>query len=123
MIKAVIFDVGGVITKTKNVGGFRILAEKLNISYDLILKTWKENNTKIHEHKMTVEDLLEIVKTQSKIRTDIVGAWENIYYADIECDNDVLKIIEKLKDKYRLAIISNSAEFHSRLREKKGVYS
>ncbi len=121
MIKAIIFDVGGVITK--NVGGFKILAEQLNIDYDLIVKIWNENNAKLDTHKMTTEEFLNIVKTKSKIKSDIIGAWKNIYYNFIECDADVLKIIEKLKAKYRLAIISNATEFHSKLKLEKGVYS
>ena len=121
IIKAIIFDVGGVITKDFN--GFGMLASKLNIDYDLIVRIWKENSTKIHEHKSTIENFLDIVKEKSKIDADIIGTWEKIYYENIELDAGVLSILKKLHGKYKLIVISNAAEFHARQIRKKGVYS
>ncbi len=121
MIRAVIFDVGGVITK--EFPGFKILAGKLGIDYNLIVKVWNENEIKIHEHKMPIENFLNIVKEKAKITTDIVAAWEKIYFETMNVDVDVLRIIKKLKDKYKLIIISNAAEFHARQIRRKGVYS
>ncbi len=121
MIKAIIFDVGGVITK--NFNGFGILASKLEIDFDLIVKIWNKHKLDIHEHRMTIEDFLNIVKERAKIKANIVDTWEKVYYENLDIDSDVLKIIEKLKDKYELAVISNTAELHAKLIRKKGVYS
>jgi putative hydrolase of the HAD superfamily len=121
MIKAIIFDVGGVITK--DFPGFKILAEKLGIDYNLIVRVWKENETEIHKHKMTTEDFLNIVKEKTKLNADIVGTWEKIYSENLELDQDVLKIIENLKGKYKLAIISNVSELHARLKRGMEFYS
>src|SRR3989344_3703814 len=121
MIRAVIFDVGGVITK--NFNGFKILASELNIDYNLIVSIWNEHKIEIHTHNMTIEDFLNIVKNQTKIKDDIVSAWERIYFENIDLDASVLEIIEKLKGKYKLIIISNAAEFHAKQIRLKGVYS
>ncbi|MBI4095934.1 MAG: HAD family phosphatase [DPANN group archaeon] len=121
MIRAVIFDVGGVVTKDFN--GFGILAKKLNIDLDLIITVWNKYKLDIHEHKSTIENFLKIVKEQAKIDADIISTWEKIYYDNLDIDGDVLKIIEKLKGRYKLAVISNTADLHAKLIRKKGVYS
>ena len=94
------------------------MAEKLNVDYDLIVGIYNECRAEIHEHKMTIEEFL---KKNIKTTRDIVEEWKKIYFENLELDSGVLEIIEKLKGKYVLAIISNVSEFHAKLIKKKGA--
>ena len=100
MIKAIIFDFGGVITtrgyllwmkeEIPNFANNKLFYDDLSDKYDLGMITHKE--------------FTRIIAKESGIGKDVI--WEKIFNK-IKVNNELLKIIDQLKKKYKIALLTN----------------
>jgi epoxide hydrolase-like predicted phosphatase len=121
MIKAVIFDAGGVIITSSD--SYAFLAKKVGVSKarmdEVRVKYMRpaqcgelstdEFLTKLSEEfKVTKEKLRKLFEEGSKL---------------MSVDNEVVKIVDKLNENgYRLAMITNTIEFYSKFEKETEVY-
>jgi putative hydrolase of the HAD superfamily len=121
VIKAIIFDAGGVIITSSD--SYAFLAKKIGVSKarmdEVRVKYMRpaqcgelstdEFLTKLSEEfKVTKEKLRKLFEEGSKL---------------MSVDNEVVKIVDKLNENgYRLAMITNTIEFYSKFEKETEVY-
>jgi len=107
MIKAIIFDIGGVVY----LGGMKshlILQKKLKLNS----KEWKKLNKlsfrKSWAKGKKVEEGLSIAAKIIRIKkSKLKKIWEEILREDFKLNTELLKIINNLRKNYKTAILSN----------------
>ena len=124
MIKAVLFDAGGVIVDMKP-----LLAQFLTIFQPKSKEElWNEINMKsVPLCKCEISELVfwkEMSKYFNKnISDDILkDLWVRDYEKLTNIDEDVMDIVRSLKGKYKLGMVSNTIEPHAAISRKRGIY-
>ncbi len=124
MIKAILFDSGGVIVYQK------LFFKKLNEIFrpKNKKKFWRQINIEaiplcknlISEKEYWKKILRLNNKDQSKIPKNL---WGEIYENSTKVDRNILNIIKKLKKKYKLGLISNSIKSHEKINKKRKIFN
>lgn len=124
MIKAILFDSGGVIVDQK------LWFEGLN-------KIFRPKDKKKFWHKINIEAIPlcrnlisegafweKITKLNNKdIQKIPKNLWRQGYENLTKVRHDILAIAKKLKVRYRVGIVSNSIAYHERINRKRGIYN
>lgn len=110
-IKAIIFDVGGVLVRTEDSRPRRRLAAKLNLSinelYDLVFstQTWDQ----AQRGKITnTAHWQEVGRQIGLTRPEEVKAFRADFFAGDRLDQKLLDFILELRTRYKVAILSNA---------------
>jgi len=122
MIKAILFDVGGVYLE----GSFNDFLQKANG----VLGVDKDSNSKkevtfdpgLNRGETTVEECFKKyfgVEINSGQMRKIIGLWTSTW----QLSDEMEKLVIKLKRNYKLAVLSNSDLLNSQNYTKKGWYS
>lgn len=112
MIKNIIFDIGNVILNFRTVNVIKEFTsdkEKQNFIYNNIINSpeWLKNSL-IDTGYLTKEEAIEIVKDRTNhIDDELIEKFWNNYNDYSEVNNNVLDLIKKLKDNYRIYLLSN----------------
>ena len=105
MIKNIIFDIGNVILNFRTINVIKEFTsdkEKQNFIYNNII------NSLIDTGYLTKEEAIEIVKDRTNhIDDELIEKFWNNYNDYSEVNNNVLDLIKKLKDNYRIYLLSN----------------
>ena len=123
MIKAILFDSGGVIVDQQ------LFFERLN-------KIFRPKDNKKFWHQINIEAIPlcknliseevfweKIAKLNKKNQKKIPkNLWRQGYESSTKVKQDVLNIIKKLKKKYKLGLVSNSIAYHEKINKKRGIY-
>ena len=124
MIKAILFDSGGVIIDQ------RLFFERMN-------KIFQPKDRKKFWHEINIEAIPlcknliservfwgKIAKLNKKSPKKIPkNLWRQDYENLTKVKQDVLDIIKKLKMKYKLGLVSNSISYHEKINKKRGIYN
>ncbi|MBI2659589.1 HAD-IA family hydrolase [Candidatus Woesearchaeota archaeon] len=124
MIKAILFDSGGVIVDQ------RLWFERLNKIFrpKNKKKFWREINIEaIPLCKNLISEKVfwkRIAKLNKKdIKKIPKNLWRLGYENLTKVKHDVLAIAQKLKKKYKIGIVSNSIAYHEKINKKRGTYN
>ena len=124
MIRAIIFDIGGVLVKTKPL-------------LDQVLEVFQPENEKEFWEKINIEgvplckgemSLFQFwKKIAQKVGRDIPDhvlrdLWAKDCRKYARIDEGVQEIVNSLKETYSLAILSNTIDIHAKLNEELGIY-
>ena len=121
MIKAIIFDLGGVIVDTT------LLVDRIASVFDVYdkKKFWQDMN-----HEMIPLCRGDINEKQfwknmsQNYKMDHKKIPANLLRKDfrklIRLNKELLQLIDKLKEKYKVAVISNIIEYHSKINKSMG---
>lgn len=111
MIKAIIFDFGRVISAPKPPALFRNYEMDLGLTPDSIntimfnSQLWQDTLL----GRRTLEEFWHAIGPELELHTDEeIDAFRNRYRADEKINAEVLKLIEELHGRYKLAVLSNS---------------
>ncbi|MBI2658842.1 HAD-IA family hydrolase [Candidatus Woesearchaeota archaeon] len=123
MIKAIIFDLGGVIVDLKFV--LRRIFRIFNVRNKS--KFWQEMNHEmiplcrgdINEKQFWKNVAKKYNMDHKKIPHDLLS---KDFHKLIRLNKELLKLINKLKKRYKVAVISNIIENHSKVNERIGLY-
>lgn len=125
MIKAIIFDAGGVLLHGKGETICAEIARLLNINFEELEKIRMKNYEDLCTGKLTSEAYAEIIKKQFNLSFSIKEILEKIkqaYLAVMTVNEELLVFAEKLKDNYKVAMITNSHINHADINKKRGFY-
>lgn len=124
MIKAIIFDMGGVVLNAKIENAYEILANKLNVTKEKFDIAKNKYIKDAQRGKITTEELLNKISLELNIdKNKLKKYWEEAYSEVMIINKDVIKVVDLLKKKgYITALITNTIGIHSSLNKKRGVY-
>lgn len=123
MIKAIIFDMGGVMLQNKVEAVYQKLAEILNISFDELKELQKQHKTEMLSGKMSSQEFAEIIKNNFGLEINVLEKWKEAYYQVMPVNNELIELVDKLKNNYKVAIISNVPELHAQINKDRGLFS
>lgn len=110
-VKAIIFDVGGVMVRTEDMAHRQRLAADLGLSlealYDIVFNndTWNLAQT----GQMANDDHWQAVSRRLGLAwPDEANAFRTAFFAGDRLDRDLLVLIQRLRSRYKIALLSNA---------------
>lgn len=123
MIKAVVFDIGGVLVDQKLLLDKLVRIFKPRNRHDF----WRELNLQSHPLCKNEISHAEYWKRVSKsigieYKKSMKTLWNKEFDKLTKINQKLMGIVKRLKPKYKLALLSNSIEAHSKINRKRGLY-
>jgi len=124
MIKAIIFDIGGVLDKGGWKEHYLPMCKELGIDKDKFSKSQKKHVKKAKIGKIiTSEYMLLVAKDLGINKKELYRSWIKWKRKALVKDRNVEKIIKELKDKgYIVGTLTNIVEIHEKIRLEKKIY-
>ncbi|HIH21852.1 MAG: HAD family phosphatase [Candidatus Diapherotrites archaeon] len=123
MIKAIIFDAGGVVLLDRIETVDKKICEKTGIPYDSFIALKKPIYTDLLSGKYSVEEFCAKLQKEFGLDFDVLPVWKKAYLEVMAINTELLEIVKKLKKNCSVAIISNAPKLHAELNKTRGVYS
>ena len=123
MIKAIMFDLGGVMLKNKVEAVYKRLSKKLNVDFDSFKKLQKNHKNEMLSGKISAKDFAEIIKNHFNLKVNVLEKWKEGYFEVMPVNNELIEFVEELKKNYVVGIISNVPELHAQINKERGVFS
>ena len=121
MIKAIIFDFGGVVLRVKDEDVRKRLCELLGIDEREFKELIEKRLAKLQTGKMSVHEFSAMVEGRCKVGK-VEATWEQAYRETAVLNQKVWELAKKLKKKYRVGLISNVLDMHARLNRRDALY-
>ena len=122
MIKAVIFDIGGVTIKHPMEHVYKSVGKKFKINWKRIKKADEEFDPEIETNKVSMEKFWTEISRKLKIegKRSLEKEWMKAF--DV-LDEKVVRVIKYAKALgYKVAALSNTTNLHERFHRKNGHY-
>lgn len=121
MIKAIIFDIGGVITHTDWDKLYANFANRFEINPQAITDFHRENIDSILLGDISFDELLEALNIKD------IEAGRKVWLEEamklVSLDSSIMGIVDALKNRYRLIVLTNISESRIPVDEKLNLYS
>ena len=123
-IKAIIFDIGGVLTYGRMESIYRELSKTFGIEENKLKEFRDKHINKLMTGHMKVEEFLLELKKDFKIKGDVISQYIKIFRDIIpkNANEEVINLVKKLKGKYKLGVISNTMELHEKINRQYGMF-
>ncbi len=123
MIKAIIFDIGGVIKKgTSEVRQARV-ADKLKVDIEKFVDFWKKYRDRMAKGLLKEEEFCRLVEKEFGVRGVLkLELEEHERSCKENINSELLDFLSVLKKKYRLALVSNVSNLQKVANFKAGLY-
>lgn len=117
MIKAIAFDFGGVLYTYNHTNLMIKVSNELNLSKERVTKAWNKGIIEFEKSEITEQTFWEIFLSELCLSYDIKKLHELVieHFQPIEGS---LRILNKLKDKLILGLISNQTDWIDELEKK-----
>lgn len=110
MIKAIIFDFGGVLLRTESLNGRLCWEQKLGLGYrqaeEIVFNS--EMGRKAQHGKISYAALWQWVGQHFQLSTEELAQFEADFWAGDVLDQNLVQLIRDLKKRYKTALISNA---------------
>ena len=124
MIKAIIFDIGGVVLSKRIEEVYLKLINDLGIDYDSFEDFRKNYDfSGILKGEDSIEKFLKDIKNFFSLEVNIIERWKKVYVDSMLINNEVINIINRLKKNYIISSLSNTSKLHAEINRKRGVFS
>jgi len=124
MIKAIIFDIGGVVLSKRIEEVYLKLINDLGIDYDSFEDFRKNYDfSGILKGEDSIEKFLKDIKKKFSLEINIIERWKKVYVDSMLINNEVINIINRLKKNYIISSLSNTSKLHAEINRKRGVFS
>jgi epoxide hydrolase-like predicted phosphatase len=110
MIKAVFFDLGGVIVRTEFQAPRQHLAERLGMEYEDLVKLVFDSPSSIkasHGEISDIEHWAEVTKRLRRPAAETEAIREEFFAGDV-VDHEIVEFLRSLRPRYFVGLISNS---------------
>ncbi len=125
MIRAIIFDLGGVILTHKVEVTIKILAEVFKIDESETLDLFKELEDDWVKGKISAKYLAGIFKKKFKSKrplSNVIKYWVKLYEERTELNRELMAIIDELRKKYKIYLMTNTTDIHHKLNSTRGIF-
>lgn len=125
MIKAILFDFGGVIYQNPK----KVIPKALSLIYNQPVETTNKEYKKYKEEyftgKLKTDDLIKFLSSKFKTKKsvdDIKKLWLKYYGEMAQANNEILKLIKRLRGKYKIYLFSDTTEMSNKHNSQSGIY-
>jgi epoxide hydrolase-like predicted phosphatase len=123
MIKTIIFDIGGVITKTDFGALYANFGKRIGLSEGVVERYHKERMADLLLGNISLEKFWEDIKQAgADPRVDPEDVWLDEGIKSREINKELLDIIKKLRKNYSVGALTNLTHSRRILDEKDGLY-
>ncbi|MBC8501080.1 MAG: HAD family phosphatase [Nanoarchaeota archaeon] len=123
MIKAIIFDMGGVILMNKAEELFKNVSKHLGVDYNSFEELRGQYYKDMLKGNMSCKEFADIVKHTFKLNVDVLEKWREVYLEVMNVNKELLELADELKKNYKVAIISNMPNMHAEINKERNVFS
>lgn len=125
MIKAIIFDLGGVILKHRfDLIGY-ILSQMFAISKEQGDKFWSEYRIRLLTGEFSSKQFLQEIKDKTKIEIsldELSKMWKQLYIANAEIDWALLDFVKQLRNRYKVYLLTDTIDIHDEYNKTRKIY-
>jgi putative hydrolase of the HAD superfamily len=110
MIKAVFFDLGGVILRTEFQAPRQHLAERLGMEYEDLVKLVFDSPSSLRSSRGEISDVehwTEVVKRLKRPAAEMQAIRDEFFAGDV-VDREIVEYLRSLRPRYFVGLISNS---------------
>jgi len=129
-IKGIIFDLGGVIVGSFGKEFLKYVSFKLNVSADkadMLAEAIQKGEPPLQRGEVSTikfwSDVCDSLNIDHPSKEVAEKLWIEPYKQYVNIKKDTLKLIQKLKGKYKLAILSNTIKEHSEINKNRGLFN
>jgi len=123
MIKAIFFDIGGVVKKHPAEIRQAAVARRLGIDEEEFVNFWKKHRYTLASGLMKEEEFCRFAEEKFNVSGALKFQMEEDEKSSkTGINTELLELIEKLKNKYILGLISNVSNIEKEYNEKFGLY-
>lgn len=126
MIQNIIFDFGGIILKHRSTIMEEMVAQIFSIPIKQAEEIWKREKPLIMTGKKSSKQFLKELKDQlhsDLSEEEILKLWKDLYIGHAEdVDLELLEFINKLKNKYRVYLFTDTIDSNDEYNSSRGIY-
>lgn len=126
MIKAIIFDLGGVVLSHSFEDTAELMAKNFSLTSKQVKNLYDEQKNQWSLGKITIKDFArrfkDLLKTSQSLK-EIINTWKNEHQDKVIINQAVLKIVDSLGNNYKVILLTNTIDLHFNVIAKSGVYS
>lgn len=125
MIKAILFDFGGVIYRNPKKVIPKVLSLIYNQPVETTIKEYKKYKDGYFTGKLKTDDLIKFLSSKFKTKksvNEIKRLWLKYYGEMAQANNEILKLVKKLRDKYKIYLFSDTTEMSNKHNSQSGIY-
>ena len=121
MIKAVLFDFGGVMAVQKREDIWKYFEKVFDIGPVVLESFFQEYGHQMQRGELLVRDYSKLIEKKFHVN-GVEKEWEKFYRNERNVNRDMVGFVKKLKEKYAVGLISNANDLRVRLDREKGLY-
>jgi len=125
MIKAVIFDMGGVLLESKLEDIVAKVAEKLNLSENFFGDTKNASYKDSLTGKIKFKEFAQSIILERDIKLSVeefLKLWKDSYLEVMSVNEELRDYAKKLSEKYKIALVSNLNDFHGSINYERNLF-
>lgn len=126
MVKAIIFDMGGVLILNEIKQVYLKLADLLGVNGNSLVELIHSNKQNFMKGAYSAEDFSSLIKNHFKLRDetaeDIVRKWKEAFSELLIVNDDLYDIIRRLKKSYVIGLVTDAPDLHARINREKKLY-
>jgi len=126
MIKAIVFDFGGVLLHGSIYDVWGRFFDKIGVDPKSVEHLKRKYSSDLSEGKLDLNKYFGMIKKETSNPLNIKairGIWEKEFLKETSVNTRLLVFVKKLRKKYRVAAISNVNNIEVKLNNKNGFYS
>lgn len=122
MIKAIIFDVGGVLLDGKVEDVYKTLSDELDIDFKELMRMRAKHIASLRTGKMSAKRFSRFAEMKFHLR-GFYKKWKKVCLEKMPINIETLEIAKKLSKNYRTAVISNTNSLYIQINCERKLYS
>lgn len=125
MVKAIIFDLGGVILTHKPTLIGDILSQMFPMSEEEGNSIFLQNRIILLKGELSSRQFLEQLKSKFKIDQtidELSKLWMDLYIKNAQIDYKLLDFIQELKARYKVYLLTDTIDVHDAFNKRRGIY-